>query len=857
MLGKGLFEEPYGHVLSARPNGEKGRGDTTSPKNISSGIRSIVNITVNRARKKKPVRQFTLSLRALAVSAALAIGAAPVSVVAQETAVPISIQAQPLGKALLQLGQQTSLQIFFMQDVVAGYTAPAISASLTPEQALRRLLQGTGIEYTRTGNNITLSRTSSLTQLAPVTVKGSADLDGTTEGSGSYTTRSASTATRLNLSLRETPQSVSVMTRQRMDDQGLTQLSDVVTQTPGLTLNVSGNMGSDSSPIYSRGFAVDNYQVDGVGQTYSNYSSIFQTTDMALYDRVEVVRGATGLMNGVGSPGATINLIRKRPTSEFQASAKVETGSWNYYRGEADISSPLNEAGTVRGRLVAVHQENDSYIDRLHERENVLYGIVEADLTPNTLATLGFVYQEHNATGHARSGRPAYYSDGTRVYWDRSDSAAADWAYSKRRNQSVFASLEHHFDNDWMIKGTYNHASNKYDEVLGYAAGGAPDRLTGAGVNLWAGRWAGEPEQDSLDVYATGPFTLFGRKHDLVFGATATRTDDHTPTYNLWYFDDWSSAIPDIYSWNGRYPAEPNNPANGDMRISERITSAYTTVRFRPTDALSIIVGGRITSWSNDKTTLSYSTGLKTVDNRSENDRFTPYAGIVYDLNQNWSAYASYTNIFKPQSYQDVNGDFLNPLLGNSYEVGAKGSFLNGKLNVNAAVYKIQQDNLAVALPGQFAPDGSSAYEAVSGTQTRGFELEVAGELARNWQASASFGRSLTQDRNKQPLNTEVPQNTFKLFTSYRFPDIGHGLTIGGGVRWQNEIYSEDQGPAKATFTQGAYAVVDLMAHYAVTKNVSAYVNVYNVFDKSYYATTGAAYYGAPRYFKAGLDIRY
>lgn len=798
-----------------------------------------------------------LSAGALAFSVALACAAAPQWVHAQDAAVQLSIPAQSLGSALLQLGQQTSLQIFYAQSSVEGYMAPPVVGRLAPEEALRRLLRGTGLDYTRQGNNITLSRSSSLTELAPVTVSASGLRDGTTEGTGSYTSSSASTATKLNLSLRETPQSVSVMTRQRMDDQGLTQLSDVVIQTPGLTLDSSGNAGSDSSTIYSRGFEVDNYQIDGVAQSYSNYSKIFQTNDMALYDRVEVVRGATGLMNGVGSPGATINLVRKRPGRDFQASVKAEAGSWNHYRGEADISTPFTEDGSVRGRLVAVWQDNDSYIDRLEERKKILYGIVEADLGPDTLATLGFTFQEHDASGHARSGRPAYYSDGTPTHWDRSDSAAAEWAYSKRRNQSVFASLEHRFENDWLVKGTYSHATNKYDEVLGYAAGGYPDRVTGAGVNLWAGRWAGKPVQDSLDVYASGPFTLFGRKHDLVFGATATRTKEDTPTYNLWWFDDWSSAVPNIFTWDGRYPAAPYNPANGRMRIDEKITSAYTTMRFRPTDALSLIVGGRITSWTSDKNTLSYDTGATTVLNRSENDKITPYAGIVYDFTDNWSGYASYTNIFKPQNSMDVDGNYLDPLLGNSYEVGAKGSFFDDALNVSAAVYRVQQDNLAVAIPGVFAPDGSAAFEAVSGTQTRGFEIEASGELATNWQASVSFGRAITQDRNKATINTAIPQNTFKVFTTYRMPNVGHGLTVGAGVRWQSQIYSDDQGPAGVRFTQDSYAVVDLMAHYAISKQVSAYVNVYNAFDKSYYASTGTAYYGAPRSIKAGLDIRF
>src|SRR5690606_34965951 len=179
--------------------------------------------------------------------------------------------------------------------------SPALTGSYAPRDAIGRLLAGSGLEVvTRADGSYTLKKAAEEAPREGATlpaVQVTADVLGsTTEGTGSYTTGAASTATRLNLSLRETPQSVSVMTRQRMEDQGLTQLQDVVAQTAGLVISQGGNAGSDSSPIYSRGFQVENYQIDGVGQVYGGYNGIFQTNDMVLYDRVEVVRGATGLM---------------------------------------------------------------------------------------------------------------------------------------------------------------------------------------------------------------------------------------------------------------------------------------------------------------------------------------------------------------------------------------------------------------------------------------------------------------------------------------------------------------------------------------------------------------------------------
>lgn len=813
---------------------------------MSSASPRLVERRLNHA-----VRVALISMALLSASTLIPVSNAAANTLDAVATRHYNIAAGPLGRTLSTFSAQAGIALSFDPALTDGLLSPALSGTYSARDALNRLLAGSGLELVqRTDGTYTLNKATAATATPRESstlpeVQVTAVQSATTEGTGSYTTGSASTATRLNLSIRETPQSVSVITRQRMDDQGLSQLSDVVTQTPGLVIAQTGNGGSDSSPIYSRGFVVENYQVDGVGQVFSGYNSLFQTNDMAIYDRVEVVRGATGLMNGVGAPSATINLMRKRPTAQFQASAKVEAGSWNYYRAEADLSAPLNEAGSLRGRVVAAYQENDSYIDRLHEKKEILYGIVEADLSPATLATFGVSLQNHDATGHSRGARPAYFSDGSRAIWARSDSAAAEWAYSKRHNQSIFASIEHQFDNEWVAKATLSQGKSNYDELLGYATGGNPDRVSGAGTILYASRWVGNPTQNSLDLYASGLFNLLGRKHDLVIGATVARTKVDAPTYGNWTL----LSIPNIYTWDGNTPLNPNKPIQGNYTDEENISSAYSTVRFRPTDALSLILGSRITSWERMQSSVK--------DARYENGKVTPYAGLVYDFNKNWSGYASYTDIFKPQNNKTASGDYIDPLLGKSYELGAKAEFFDKRLNLGMAMYKIEQDNLAVSIPNVFAPDGSQAYRAVSGTSTRGFEAELSGELARNWQGSIGFSRGITVDRNKARLNTNIPQNTFKVFTTYRLAGFGDGLTVGGGVRWQSEIYSVNQGPAQARFTQAAYSVVDLMARYEISRQLTLTANLYNAFDKSYYTSTGNSYYGAPRNVRVGLDMRF
>ena len=808
-----------------------------------------------------------LALNVLAAQAqAPAAASAPAPGTAATAALPVQIAAQPLAQALNDLARQARLELVVQPALVQGRQAPAVQGTFTARQALDRLLAGTGLVAVIEGSLVTVQRDPAAgasgaaaagVALAEVRVQAQAERGPLTEHTGSYTTAQSGTATPLGLSLRETPQSVSVITRQRMEDQGLTQLADVAAQTAGLVVSQAGNAGSDSSPIYSRGFEVDTYMVDGVRQLDSNYTSIFQTNDMAMFDRVEVVRGASGLMNGLGTPGAAINVIRKRPTQDFQAQVKAEAGSWNLRRLEADVGGPLNEAGTLRGRLVAAAQDNDSYIDRLDERKQLLYSVLEADLAPGTLLRAGASLQHHDAKGHARGGLPAYYADGTRAQWSRSASAAPSWAYSERHNNSVFATLEHRLAGDWQLRATASRTQSHYDELVGYASGGNPDRATGTGVTIWAGRWTAKPTQDSLDVQATGTYTLLGRTHDLALGAQMSRTTFSDPTYTNWWHDNWSSAVPNIYTWDGNSPAAPNNPSVGHYQSDERMNSAFATTRLKPMDGVAVLAGARVTDWSRYKTDLTYSTGSIDITDRSESGEVTPYLGLVVDLGAHWSAYANYTSIFKPQSNRTVSGAYLDPQTGDSFELGAKGAFWGDKLNLAASVYKARQDNLAVAIPNALAPDGSQAYEAVSGTSTRGVEVEASGALRPGWQLAASVARNITHDRLRNRLLTNVPQTTAKLFTSYRIAGVGKGLTVGGGLRWQSAIYAEDQGPLKVRNTQPAYAVVDLMVRYAVTSSVTLSANLYNAFDKSYYATTGNSYYGAPRNLRLGVDVRF
>lgn len=439
----------------------------------------------------------------------------------------------------------------------------------------------------------------------------------------------------------------------------------------------------------------------------------------------------------------------------------------------------------------------------------------------------------------------------------RSQSAAANWAHSYQDQRQFFTALDHRFDNGWAVHAAFNQSRRGYDDLIGYAARGYVNRGTGAGLSLWPTHWRSQPVQNAADIYAGGPFELFGRKHEFVVGYSASRTKDTPSTYSAWTIPGYNASIPNFWSWNGDFPAVPFNPQTGTSETATNQTGTYATARLRPTDALSVILGARVSDWS-EKTRRMPFQGKSTYTTRTETGVVTPYAGLVYDFNANWSGYASYTDIFKPQTQKTTTGDYLDPLKGKAYELGVKGAFYDERLNFTAAVFDVRQDNLAVALTNQFAPDGSAAYRAAKGTITRGYEFELAGELSREWQIGAGFSHSVARDAKGERLNTQVPKNLLKLFTTYRIAGIGNGLTVGGGLNWQSEVHTSKLGPtASATFSQPGYATLDLMARYPLSKQLTLSVALNNVTDKRYYTSTTSSFYGAPRNLQVTLRGTY
>ncbi|MDR3399870.1 MAG: TonB-dependent siderophore receptor [Pandoraea sp.] len=808
------------------------------------------------ARRPAPsaVQPTMPSLRAsvLAIACALAgLGAAPDATAQTPQAVTarqlqLSLPAQPLALTIDALARQSGVGIGLDADLAANKRAPALQGAMTLGQALERALAGTGLTATANGAGVSIHAADVL--LPATTVSADLEKTSTTEGTGSYTTRQTSAATRMELSLRETPQSLTVVTRQQIEDQNLISLADVMRQTPGIVVDQL----DERTNFSSRGFDMSTL-IDGVPTlSFDTVAGARNMVSTAIYDRIEVIRGSAGLLNGAGSPGGSINLVRKRPTKEFQASVSAGVGSWSRYSGEADIGGALNESGSLRARVVASRTDGKSFIDNKSERNDVFYGIVEADVTDRTTLSAGYEYQSTDITGANFGQSPLFYADGSRTNLPRSYNSSSAWSVWNMQTDRVFFDIDHKFDNGWKFRTEATYTRNMRTRYS------ADVWLYPANINASTGMGTVQVLNNpayginkSIDMYATGPFELFGRTHQAMVGGSFNRNEysygNDTSVPNT--FDRQSVSI-----FNLDAVAQPGfqYPLNRFYGTVQQ-TSLYGALQFKPLDRVSLIVGSRATWYRSDTSSRYWNNGTngKAVTGTPIRDNavVTPFVGLSVDVSHDFTAYASYADIFLPNTAMDTSGSTLAPERGKTFEAGIKGEHFDGRLNTSFAVFRTLEQNLAVPDTGNLTPAGTAAYKAVNGAVSRGFETTVSGELLPGWQIMGGYSYNVKRDRTGAVVYPNYSQRLLRLGTTYRFPGILSNLTIGGSLRYQSPIsYTETY--SGLTVRQGGLTLIDLMARYQINRHLSASINIENLTDKRYYSGLGTynGYnYGDPR----------
>lgn len=752
------------------------------------------------------------------------------------------IAAAPLSQTIATIARKNGISLSTDPQLLLGKTAPKIQGKLSVDDALQTALTGSDLQLVKNAEGTIYSiqkmaavppphaepasqaiADENATVLNTITIRA---LGSITEKTGSYTTGAMSTGVKLPLSVRETPQTVTVVTNQKIKDKAYETLDQAIQDSPGVV--ATKNAGDARYNYYSRGLIIDNIQYDGVSNPVQYYARDSDgADDLVMYDRVEILRGASGLVTGAGNPSGAINLIRKRPLSDQETSLTVNASSWGNARTTLDHSTALNQDGSIKARVIGSFAAGQSYKDESYNKDGLFYGTIEAKLSDATTVNVGYSYQKQKIDGYDWGGLPAK-TDGSFYNFSSSSFFGNDWQYLDRQQHTAFLDLEQLLGNSWKFKMTGRASWSKSEMAGSYGW------YTGSNLYLYDRRFNYDNDVYSFDSNISGPIALFGRQHELVFGINGNQTD-----LNILNAMGHSRLVSDPLTWNtSTVAAYSDFTPYSTLRYRTAQIGGYAAARFSLTDALKLIIGSRVSWYDYKSDTTILSTGVKTTSPIKANAEFTPYLGLVYDLNDILSVYASYTSIFVPQYYFDRNGQLLDPITGTNTEIGFKGQFFDDRLNGTLAVFEVNRDNVASRIAGlsYCNPNIAACYEGVDGVQTRGVELELSGFITDHWRITGGYTYAISKytegaSSGEKFSTGQYPEQLFKLFTTYTLPN--ERWTIGSGLRAQSQlIYSTTTMDMK----QPAYAIVDVMAKYQLNPKTQIQLNINNIFNKEYYA---------------------
>lgn len=752
------------------------------------------------------------------------------------------IAAQPLAAALGAFGVQSGVQVSFDASLARDVQAPAIRGQMSESEALRRLLGGSGLGWTLTPQRTLLLFPQPAAQgavnLAPSTILAAGDVESAYGPVNSFRATRSATGTKTDTALRDIPQSIQVVSREVLDDQATGRLGDALTNIS--SVQRSNSHGGSSESFVIRGFQATNYAVDGVllNPLGSRPEAI---SDLANVERIEVLKGPASVLYGRGNPGGLINLVTRKPSFTPQASAKVQAGSGDFYRLEANASGPLDPAKTLAGRITVATQTDGGFRDTFRDSKHTyIASTLRWEPSDATRVDGGMEYIDQTSP----------FDRGV-IPVNGKINMAADrylhepWARDKADKFSVWYRAEHDV-NDWLTLRQVTRWDDSHKDRYVVDLQG----LEEDGRTLRRRATDGEEKIRTLDMQfeAIASFATGGLKHTTLLGFEYIDGQRTTSSYR--------ARLDPIDIYNPVYGAQPgtfNFQESGRNDLESY--SFYLQDQIDLTDRWKLMLGARYDDTR--QTNSSLNADLETSTTDIDPSKVSPRLGLVYQPTDWLSLYASYSTSFNPQSDRDRNNRVLDPQEGVQYEVGAKFDIIPEQLSATLSAFEIVRENVA-------APDPEDDNWSVqTGEQrVRGVELDVSGAPMPGWQVIGNISvlnAEVTQDTVIKEGNklTGVPTISGSLWSSYQLQE-GQlaGLGFGAGVIFAGER----QGDLDNSYDVGGYARIDASLFYDIDEHVRVSLNGRNLTDRKYMETvadTDGNYYGDPAHVLATLSVRY
>lgn len=658
---------------------------------------------------------------------------------------------------------------------------------------------------------------------------------------GKRANRISKGATGLAMELKDTPQTISTLDKEDITNFGLSGSNEALGLATGINVE---QYETNRATFNARGFEIQLTQLDGLGMSNS-WGTVVGREDTFLFEKIELIRGANGLLTGVGNSSGTINYVRKRPNNQDGGEVELTLGSWGKKRAAVDYNKVLTADGSWAGRLVVAHEDKDSYLRDLHDKRTTAYGVIDGQIGDNGVLTAGVTVIDAKQDSPMWGSLTLLRTDGTQIDLPSSTSTSQKWTYWNTKSTSGFVEYAHKLSQDWEAKATYNYRHGNEATKLLYAFGALNTDNTG--LVGWPYRSKGSTDNQVLDANLSGQFSAFGRKHSLLAGINRSSEKTATDTYLLTPQCGETPAmlVLPALPYAGDVVPEPAWGARAACSSGEQsLTRLYVASRFALTDSLKAIAG--VTAMRHVRGGQSkYGSGGQLLDPKTE--KLSPYLGFTYDITPDLLGYVSYSDIFLPQEQADVDGNLLAPVKGINTEAGLKAEWLKKSLLTTFAAFTAKQEGLATY--GGMTSGGQYWYLPMN-VNSRGFEVEASGRLGQDTKLTAGYTRLKLTGPDGKDIYEWVPRSTVNFRVDTRVPALP-ALRLGLAGRWQSDVYKI--GSAR----QDAYVKADAFASYALNDRATVRLNVNNLFDKK--AVGGLAYgaiYIPPRNYGVSLNYK-
>jgi iron complex outermembrane receptor protein len=657
---------------------------------------------------------------------------------------------------------------------------------------------------------------------------------------GYRATRSAS-ATRTDTSIHETPQSISVVPRQVVEDIGATRLEDALDYAGGVERG--NNFGGQGlTEFLVRGFSSQEFYRNGfaVNRGYPNMP------DASTLERIEVLRGPAAMLYGRGDPGGTFNIISKQPEAERKTVLGSQVNTDGLRRGTLDTTGALDESADFTYRLNLVAEGSDSFRDHVESERYNVAPVLRWQLDDDTAIVFEGDYL-HNRHPLDR-GVTRYANQAGNLSRD-TFLGEEDAGKLRNKNATTQLRIEHQLNDQWAVRGGVQYLDGSLE-------GGAVENNVLASDGRTVSRNYSERtlEWDDLAVQGNieGHFDTAGLSHTLL---TGIEYDDFNYNSFIRRSSGSANAFPiDLYNpvYGQGLPALTRTTTDDDENLKSY--AFYLQDQIDLTERLKAQVGARI-----ERFEQSYTNYLSANGNWEQaHNAVSPRFGLVYDLTDSVAVYANAARSFKPNRGADRSGQSFDPEKGIAYETGIKYDVPERNLSVTAALFHITKENVLTSDPLD------SNYQVAAGeVRSRGFDLSVAGNVTPQWRVIGGYAY-VDAEVTKSTASTmptgsrlaNVPEHSLNLLNTYEF-DAGvlSGLGIGVGLKYVGDRKGSTSSTA---FDMSAYTTVDLLAYYPLTDRIRLNLNLDNVFDEEYDERAWGsiwAYPGAPRTLQAGISI--